>query len=305
MHKIIVSLLIVTNITIQGMELITDNQNILAGITKQLYITHHHKIQKFGKSISALTQINKAFYQYNTDENIAKILVKFIARHHKICDAKTAFALHPRGGIFRKIFNTIDTLFTIAMDPDKNFTEKDLQDPWYLNATMNIMHHKPSIKRNNTPTLLSVAIKKIYAGKIELLLGHGAKIENAQIHLPLLTIAKKRAATTHTEVKENLFTIAQLLLIYDTNPDERESINCPTALLFAAYHKDKDFVKLLLSYNANPYITSFSFAGKPISHNNVLEHITLQTPKDAFYFAKGQPKGWLQTMVKEVKASKK
>jgi ankyrin repeat protein len=52
--------------------------------------------------------------------------------------------------------------------------------------------------------------------------------------------------------KEHSFLEAQKLLTNGANPDFRESLHNPTALMLAIYHEDKKYAQLFINHGADP-----------------------------------------------------
>jgi hypothetical protein len=167
-----------------------------------------------------------------------------------------------KGKDFREISDKIDNLFAIAEDPQKDFTENDLNSP-YINIVKRITHQFNDEDIQRIPhTLLSLAmndedalslpkIKKLFAANID-----SSDIINNNL---LTDIALKREHTDNQTAKETYLDIATLLLHNNANPNyqlqlkdkqEHHTYTNPAPFMLAVYYKDKKYMQVLLENKA-------------------------------------------------------
>jgi hypothetical protein len=312
-------------------QFIVKNNDVASTIFKWLYIENHFTIHKsgikeynhdkeqivklFGRDIQALTCTNKFFNNFYSDESRAQKIVKIIATHNKwLQDTCVTRCLNPKGGIFHAIEEKINNLFLIAAHPNKEFSEDDLKDPWYINATiMRDVHWiedvaPKSVKEASYPmlrqmvatskpyTLLSTAYKRKQIEKMQLLIKSGADLKNNINNVLLTSIATKRSISDCGQARVAYFTIAQLLLEHGANPDVYDSAQWPTPLMIAVYNDDQEYAYLLLKYKANPELTTHA-TSKQLQFPFFYDQGEIL--RNVFELEKGEPKGWLKDIVND------
>src|SRR5579863_544640 len=260
--RILFLLLITINTVIYGTQ--TPNSSILA--EKALYtpdiishITEHlcygpdYQLKHVKDNIWRFSLTNKFFRNYFTQEKVQQNIIKLCSQYFNTNDSTTA--LHLR---CRTIDKKINGLHWVACDKKQQFTELDLKDQWYLNATVPDSHYN----RANL-SLLCIAIENMNFKAAHKIIEHAQKLnfhynrrEN-ELHL----IAHMRHSLQrpingllNTNKCKKLLTIAECLLQKNMLPDGRENDEEMTPLMQAISRKDEDLVRLLLQYGANPYI---------------------------------------------------
>jgi hypothetical protein len=218
-------------------------------------------------------------YDENCDEKTAQKNINEYATTHQKSHDVAAIALMQTNDHYKQIYEKIDHLFDIADDPNQQFTEEDLSDSWYVNATC------------GKETLLSctyqVNLSCIQLQKIKTLIDAGVDVRNSinnsllnrichhrkekigsiksislmYKNLPglndkSLNLLKDLSAPT-VQLEEfqlkQLLTIANLLLEHGADPNFQLSDEHNSPLIEAvAYSIDKEYAHLLVWYNADP-----------------------------------------------------
>jgi hypothetical protein len=342
MHKkIAFSLLLITALA-HGMDVVIQQKKengkyVLGGIIAGLYIESHFRknesgkkeycgwhdegvVRSLGRDLQALACVNTSFSQKLSKEKKAKKLITIISENRKMCDEKVAYHLNPKGGIFHTIVQKMDRLLDIVTDADKQFTQEDLKDAWYINASHQVSHswlrrkmEKYKYRDVTRPqetgmkfrqmaetlsphTLLSLAFKAMDFEKIEQLLAAGADCKNKINNALLLDIAKKRVINfgKHKNRRVHYFMMVQLLLKHGAYPDYPCSPKSPTPLMIAAHNNDQEYALLLLQHFADPYCVTYA-------HMQQMEypfwyHKSDGIEKNACDVEQGEPEGWLTEM---------
>ncbi|HTM05613.1 MAG TPA: hypothetical protein VL201_00055, partial [Patescibacteria group bacterium] len=129
--KIFFSLLFIINTSIYGM----NNPIILSYVTNQLCITYHYQPAYIKKDIKTLSITNKLLHDYYSAEKNQQQIVRFCSDNLNSNDEYIAQELGCHA-----IVKKIDYLSSIVRDQNKQFTQQDLKDPWYLNCTTNCVN---------------------------------------------------------------------------------------------------------------------------------------------------------------------
>jgi hypothetical protein len=240
--------------------------------------------------------MEKIMCDKHCDEKALKEEIDTYAHDHQTSHCRAAINLMQTNDCYRPIFEKIDDLFIIAHDPNQQFPEENLRDPWYVNATEGCSQFKNNdIKRSTllTTTYKAEHIYIIPLHKIKALLHAKTNIKNAINNNLLTEICRDRQKmaafkedlltlkdmpglnddsfsllktfsqpiiqmkkSKHTQ----LLTIAKLLLQHGADPNFTLSDEHHTPLMTAVTSNDTEYAHLLLWYNANPYknvITKF------------------------------------------------
>jgi hypothetical protein len=283
--QIIFSLLLITKISIHGMDtsnknldLHLYNPNLLPHITKRLCIDYHHNPLQIKKDIRALSLTNKVLHDYYNTEKIAQHIIRLCSLNRNSNDESIAGELGC-GTIKEKI----GYFSSIVRDKKRNFTPEDLQYDWYLNCTTNCINQ----------SLLYIAIDHLNLEKAELIIKHSKKLNfRYGVNQNLLLCINRHTQPNKCFISKNgnndrkkLLNIAQSLLQKKINPNV--NAHGITPLIRAIFHDNKPFTQLLLQYGANPYIKQYD----PFTYKYV----------NAFEVEHSEPKGWLLTMFNYVK----
>lgn len=295
--------LALTSTAIHSMELVLHNPNILPHVTEKLCAAHDMKPSNFKKEIGTLSQTNKALCIYY--ENNIKNIVRMVARGHCICDQWAAEYLGQK-----TILNKIEYLFSIASDKNKSFSPEDLQDNWYLTAT------KSSWQRS----LLRTAIEAAQITNVTMLTELISDINADSNTCSLWSTAKSLLKSKGSEFNNLNLLIAQLLLHKKANPDDRPTITSHTPLMICIWENHKEFARLLLEHEANPYLLLFNEhyykhrdfytikqAAKQYPIDTILPTFNEKKPwlQNAFNCGNEESQKWFRAMVDDVAKSKK
>lgn len=256
--------------------LFTKPNDIFTGIIRALFCSNSFVINRdgikedlypnmilryYGKDIRALSCVNSYLYKYFLNEKRAQDFIFNISRIYNLYYAEIMGAM--RLPIFHKIGTKINDLFETVIRPDKEFTDDDLKDLWYLDVMqqisnnwlydeLNKYYETLSLKRDRgfivVHTLLTIACETKNLNKIKQLLTAGIKGNKYNSRI-LVEIAKERALG---KLEDDKFIIAKLLLKNKIDPNLTFDKCFPTALMIAVYNDDKEYAELLLKYGANP-----------------------------------------------------
>jgi ankyrin repeat protein len=315
--KIFFSLLLTTSIAIHGMKTTRDNaicnhagemvlcNDLITQITEYLCVKHTYSPLTLKKDIRALSDTNKFLHDYYAQETVKQNIIRNCSQYRKSSDRSIACNLNCRA-IEQKIEHFID----IVCDTEKQFTEQDLKESWYLNLTTN---YKIDLVFNRSlitnQSLLYIAIDNNNEKKAQQIIDHAKELNLNDDHKSiLLCIAELRDKLGNEsyvsfdifnlrkepdyEACQRLFLIAEQLLQKNILVDECKKDYQHTALMYAVEKEDKKLARLLLEHGANPYEM----------HYNLYADLSF----NAFtaYLCQGKNE-WLQEMIDEIKAIKK
>ncbi|HLJ31181.1 MAG TPA: hypothetical protein VKU36_01975 [Candidatus Babeliales bacterium] len=258
--------------------------------------SHCMELGKYSKKTTQQIITHLAYEQRTGHVNIAK-----------------TYAAH--GDSFNAISQNFDQLFDITADPEQQFTKKDLEDAWYINA-LNVVttrFNKASIQKI-PHTLLSFAMHdedSIKINKIKELLVYGADCKNNINNNLLIDIAIKRARAKNQNKKDIYLEIAQLLLQNNADPnyqgvlyDKEENhlyIN-PSAFMLAAGYGDKEYMALLLKSHAHYCYVDIAQQYK--ENKGYWYDRYGFDPRNLFNMHTGNPQGLLKTIILEIQQLK-
>jgi hypothetical protein len=133
------SLLILNGVS-NGMEIVDDNVastekvlfnlDLMPQVIEQVWKNRHYNTLYVERSIRSFSCTNKFFYHYYSAENNQQTITRNIARHNYESDESAAILLH-----FDAISQKIKYFIDIASNKDRQFTQEDFREKWYLNAT--------------------------------------------------------------------------------------------------------------------------------------------------------------------------
>jgi hypothetical protein len=231
------------------------------------------ELSKLKTTINALSRTNKFLYKHYSNKKEQQAIVRTIADYGKLSDQRTADSL-----CLKSILTQITQLQIIAETNSKLFSPKDLQDPWYLNCTIDM----------NKRSLLIPAIRSGNIKKIQDLITAGIQINHATHSYPLITIYEHRELLFDLNNNTRYLDIAQLLLQNGADPNRSQSYHHHTPLMYATKHGDTLYTYLLLLYNADPYIQ------KQCAHSKQIKTAFDLEPE----------KGWLQEIIDKIQQQK-
>jgi hypothetical protein len=130
------SLLLISSIALHGMEpihhdndltkMVLYNPDIVSCITQQLYLGHFVDVIK--KDFKSLVLTNTFFCDYYSIEQNKQMIIQTVVRHYRGSEVTIARLLG-----CRSITKKINYFWDIADSREKQFTEEDLEQTWYLN----------------------------------------------------------------------------------------------------------------------------------------------------------------------------
>ena len=284
--KIVLLLLLSANIPTQTMQLATHNTKnvglfnpvLWSCITNQLCTIHDYNPDQIKKDIRALSDTHKFFHDYYAQEAIAQNVIRRCSHYLESNDDHLAKRLNCRA-----IEKKIDYFTTIAISKEKQFTQADLQEAWYLTIRTGCANR----------SLLFRTIDHLNVEKAQLIIKHSPKLEfrygiNQNL---LLCIAKKRLEIRHhffhkktSGTRHKLLTIAKQLL--EKKIDPNGGGNSITPLMNAASNADKGLAQLLLEHGADPSIQFYNIFTEKFYNSLDLEQ--------------GQPQGWLADIIDDI-----
>ena len=260
--RILFLLLITINTVIYGTQ--TPNSSILAEkalytpdiishITEHLCYGPNYALKHVKNNIWSFSLTNTFFRNYFTQEKVQQNIIKLCSQCFNTNDSNTAYHLG-----CRTIDKKIDRFVDIALDKNKQFTELDLEDQWYLNTTALCMRNGADV------SLLYITIQRRNFKAAHKIIEHAQKLNfhynQPKNNLHLIVNMRHMLQSSIIDFPKNkirydeLLTIAERLLQKNMLPDGRENNEEMTPLIHAILNEDEDLVRLLLKYGANPYI---------------------------------------------------
>lgn len=299
--KIILFLIAFIN-NINGMDqqpsiltLISGNSDALWKLTEQLCIIteRHHNTTNYFKNL-ALT--NRFFCSYYMDEKNQQRIIEFLNNSPQYpSDMRYNDSFYAARFLqFHKIYKKIGDIHQTANNRELSFTEEDLKEEnaWYLNSIKGFPCGDP---------LWMHIIETKSVEKAKLL------IEKSYIKIPTYIFEKIMDRIKKNGYCQDLFDIFEILL-QRISPDQRNRSSSDSELMMAARNGQKEIARLLLEKGANPYLLKCYCYSQCYAVNSTYDHIN-RIPGDkclynAFLLEKGEPKGWLMQMYKEIQQSK-
>jgi hypothetical protein len=316
--KIFFALLLTTSIAIHGMkrvkenvicnyveEMVLCNGDLIPKITEYLCVKHTYDPFTLKKDIRALSDTNKFLHDYYAQEKVKQNIIRNCSQYRKSSDKDISLNLNCRA-----IEQKIDYYIDIVRDTEKQFTEQDLKEPWYLNLTtahkINLVF---ALSHTKPQSLLYVAIDTNNEEKALQIINHGKELnlnnDHKNILLRIVELRDQLLNGNYTTVvifnfrqepdhgaRQKLFLIAQQLLQKNILVNECKKDYPHTALMSAVANEDKQLARLLLEHGADPYTMHYNFY-TDLSFNAFTAYMC-QAHKE-----------WLQEMIDEIEASKK
>lgn len=303
MHKqTILYSLIITTLSTYGMEpghvipmeLALSDHNIMQHISTQICDSNRWDPSCIKKDIKNLCLTSKAFNLCYSNEKQSKTIIRNVALKNEASDAYIAaeFGL-------QTIASKIKSLFYIITQDNASFSTHELKDQWYLNATCDVPYAfqvgQVTMLLSSHETLLLTAIKKLNSDKVKTVINAGISCNNPRCANPLALMANLNYCSLPEKKRRRFYAIVRLLLENNIHPDSRNnSITDLTLLHQAASNNNQRFARTLLRHGANPRLIVYITDSKKREYQ-----------KDAFGLEKGEPKGWLQTLVDTIESTKK
>lgn len=287
-------------------------------------------IHNYGASIQKLSCVNRFYNKMFSNEQLGKIIIDICHKKFNLTHSEILENLNPKGGIFLQIKNKIYRLFDIVFTINKNFTDNDLEDTWFLNTTILIdyndlkkkllLHKKPKKEKDDEYCFRSVIYSEIVISllhivvitknldKIEKLVKAGSFIDNDF----LVNIVRSRVKYLEPVVNNELtiyfpeyeeeikkkyknkrtlyLNIAKILLKYGSKITKCDN-NYPTALMIAVYHNDIEYASMLLKHKIDLYEKCYA------SDEQLRKRFGWQTEEQRDVFEIGKNKPWFNDML--------
>lgn len=271
-------ILVITMPFVRAMERVQKDQDCLFHLNQQLAMVYQWNIQKIKPTLKNFSWVNRDLRTYYTQEKTGQQIIRMLALHNNISDFDCAKLLG-----HKIIAQKIEQFFGTPPHYNLNFCLNDLKKSWYLNVTS-------SFSVVEVPqTLLHRAIEFIDLEKVQTVLAAGIVLLHPQCENPLQLVLRRYFCAHDHKEKARFFSIAELLLEEKLKSDEvrvsmeKQSI---TPLMKAVACGDQKLTRLLLEYGASPY--------EAIIKEGFLVN--------CFGMERGQPKGWLMAMHKEIQS---
>lgn len=264
------SIVFITTASLSGMKRNIDdttqvlcNTDLIPIITERICINHTYNPKNIRSDIHALAYSCTFLHHYFSQEKVRQNIIRQCSLYNDSNDKDTAHSLE-----LHRIHKKIDYYTNIALDKKKNFTDDDLKDEWYL--SMHTSFFSLFLQKYLQQPLIQVALNHSPGEKVLLMLQHikDPDFYHNKKNNILQNIAENRYRTFHYEMAvdyeklEQLLKIARHLLDNKMFPDERKSDSFYTPLMYTIKHKDWAYIRLLLTYDADPdalykeYLTS-------------------------------------------------
>ncbi len=268
--------------------------DLLPQLTANMCSNHNYQPKIIKNAIKIFSLTSKYFHDYYAQEKVKQEIIDLCLPHH---NSNSKDIAHNLG--CHAIHAKIERFTKIARKKDKEFSANDLKDPWYLAVTTTYKLDYNIYQEPLNQSLLYVAIDHWQLQKAITIL---EKTKNLHFNYgdaqnPLLKIAQHRrhyvngiiaSVSPQTQDLQQLLIIAEKLLQKGILPDSRNTMRQYTSLLYSVERDDKEFVRLLLKYHADPSLTRYDAWKKKMVNAFDLE------PEE----------GWLQAIIDEVNANK-
>jgi hypothetical protein len=261
---IFILLFIFTNINMHAMELVLTTPELMHNITIQLY-TNHQNVCECSQDIKSFSKTNKLLHILFNQEKIQQNIF-ILYKNYKGVFA--AWSYSPFPALQKKCLN--------------DFTK----DPWYLN-------NLPKYFKLSLPYEIITAYRDFT--KAQQIIQHMPNIEfDYTPNRNLLLLVARLYSCVYIEEKPILLSIAKVLLDRKMLPDKVEA-NEPshkTSLIIAVGNTNEKLTRLLLEYEANPYLQ--------IQNPYIRPHNASPTQQYFNAFDYECEPGWLQKIIDEV-----
>ncbi len=253
-----------------SLDLVMRDPKIAWHITEKICRNHKRRPENCKHDIRALYQTNKFLHDYYSNEKTMQRIVDKGERIYYSGQYRTVARQLGCHTITQKMKHFCHIAYNYL-----EFTEKDLQDPWYFSINLSPWDDQ---------SLLYLLIKLHQFEQADTIITHAEKIDfgwHSNNYLLKLISESRTQYRDDTDKCSDFLRITERLLREKNMPADGTFLPL-TALMDASQSDDKPFAHLLLGYGANPYKRRGNYSFE----------------KNALEMEKGEPKGWLKHMVK-------
>jgi|GEM_PF-5764484 len=248
------------------------------------------KVENFGQNIRSLSCVNKDFRSYFADEGFREQLVLQMQGRWGCMKNETGVLLWVLK--FTAMESKLQKFFDVAKGDQKNFSQEQLEDIFYLNALDTFESLLDVANENNN----EVAMKQLLSSK-------NFNIDDSRRYNKAQNQIFEYLVTPEDVTKELILRKIQLFLDHMNVIDYRTKLSEKTLLMEAAMRGCDAIARLLLFKGANPYV--WQIEGMDIYKGETLSELLKLSKQQFTNFLESSTKSMdKETVLRELRSEK-